>query len=73
MKTKILNKEKMIKNINGLGKGDRAYCGPFGTVQCTKSAAESKTGTRMFKVSASVKLTNRGNWTFKALKKAIGA
>jgi hypothetical protein len=73
MKTKTLNKEKMILNIRGLSKGDRAYCGPFGTVQCTKAASESKTGKRMFKVSSSSKLTNRGNWTFKALKEAIGA
>lgn len=71
MKTKILSKQKMIANISGLGKGDRAYCGPYGTVQCTRAASETKSGKRMFTVSGSQKLTNRGNYTLKALREAI--
>lgn len=71
MKIKTLNKSKTIANINGLSKGDKAYCGPYGTVQCVRSAAESKSGLRLFKVTGSVKLANRGNWTMKALREAI--
>ena len=37
-KTKSLNKEAMLKNINGLSLGDRAYCGPYGTIRCTHTA-----------------------------------
>ena len=37
-KTKALNKTAMLKNICGLSFGDRAYCGPYGIVTCTKSA-----------------------------------
>lgn len=37
-KTKKLNREAMIRNINGLSIGDRAYCGPYGTVTCIKDA-----------------------------------
>ena len=37
-KTKVLNKTAMLKNICGLSVGDRAYCGPYGIVTCTKSA-----------------------------------
>lgn len=34
-KMKALNKTAMLKNICGLSCGDRAYCGPYGTVTCT--------------------------------------
>lgn len=81
MKTKTLNNEAMIRNINGLSLGDRAYCGPYGTITCYKNAAcnwnsDSANGsvvrnTRMFSVSGSSKLRNGGNWTMKALRKAI--
>lgn len=37
-KTKTLTREAMIKNICGLSLGDRAYCGPYGTVTCIRSA-----------------------------------
>lgn len=37
-KVKTLTKESMLKNINGLSLGDKAYCGPYGTVVCTHSA-----------------------------------
>lgn len=37
-KTKTLNKTAMLKNICGLSIGDRAYCGPYGVVTCTKTA-----------------------------------
>jgi len=73
MKTKTLSKQKMVLNIRGLSKGDRAYCGPYGTVTCVKAASESKSGKRMFKVTNSARLTNRGNWTYTALREAIGA
>ena len=71
MKIKTLNKTKMLANIGGLSKGDRAYCGPYGTVQCTKAASESKSGRRMFKVTGSRMIANRGNWTMRALREAI--
>lgn len=73
MKTKTLNKKQMLANICGLSKGARAYCGPFGTIQCTRAASETKSGNRMFTVSGSKKLVNRGNWTMKSLREAIGA
>jgi len=71
MKIKTLNKTKMLANIGGLSKGDRAYCGPYGTVQCTKAASESKSGRRIFKVTGSRMIANRGNWTMQALREAI--
>ena len=71
MKTKTLNKTKMLANIGGLSRGDRAYCGPYGTVQCTKAASESKSGRRIFKVTGSRMIANRGNWTMTALGEAI--
>ena len=37
-KTKTLTREAMIKNICGLSIGDKAYCGPYGTVTCTSLA-----------------------------------
>lgn len=37
-KTKTLTREAMLKNIRGLSLGDRAYCGPYGTITCTHSA-----------------------------------
>ena len=70
-KKKTQNNESMIRNINGLSVGDRAYCGPYGTITCTRSAKEAKTGVRMFKVSGSSKLHNSGNWTMNRLRKAI--
>lgn len=42
MKTKTLNKEAMIRNIRGLSLGDRAYCGPYGTITCTHAAGAFK-------------------------------
>lgn len=75
MRTKTLNKTNVINNINGLSEGDTAYCGPYGTVTCTKSAAYIGgiviPGSRRFKVSSSTKLRNGGNWTMKSLRKAI--
>lgn len=79
-KIKKLNRESMIKNINGLSTGDRAYCGPYGTITCYKAATEYKgviptrsRGARRFKVANSQKLRNGGNWTMAALRKAICA
>lgn len=72
MKTKTLNKESMVRNISGLSIGDRAYCGPYGTVTCTKSA-DGIRGARRFKVANSKKLRNGGNWTCENLRKAIYA
>ena len=81
MKNKMLNKDAMIKNINGLSLGDRAYCGPYGTITCTKLAniksgrkgVSFVRGSRRFKVANSSKLRNGGNWTMAALRKAIAA
>jgi len=73
MKTKELSASAMLRNINGLSKGDVAYCGPYGSVTCTESAKESKSGVRKFKVSGSVRLRNGGNWTMSALRRAVTA
>jgi len=74
-KTKTLNKNATLRNINGLSVGDRAYCGPYGTITCTKGATyigESVVrGSRQFKVANSTKLHNGGNWSMKRLRKAI--
>lgn len=72
-KTKTLRKESVIANINGLSLGDRAYCGPYGTVTCTKKACSATKSPRRFKVANSTKLRNGGNWTMKTLRKAICA
>jgi len=69
MRIKQLTRSAMLRNINGLSEGDKAYCGPYGTVTCTKKA--SGTTPRKFSVSGSSKITNRGNWTMKSLRKAI--
>lgn len=72
----------MLKNINGLSFGDRAYCGPYGTITCTKAAGRVGTkgpfapggrGARRFKVTNSMKIANGGNYSMKALRKAIVA
>lgn len=71
MKTKMLNMDAMIRNINGLSLGDKAYCGPYGTITCRTSKRYN--GKRTFSVSGSSKLQNRGNWTMRALREAITA
>ena len=71
MRTKILNRRSMFRNIAGLSLGDRAYCGPYGTVTCIKAASEARDGVRRFKVAGSKKLANGGNWTLKGLREAI--
>ena len=40
-RNKSLNKIAMLKNICGLSIGDSAYCGPYGTVTCIKSASNT--------------------------------
>ena len=76
MKNKSLTNDAMIRNINGLSEGQKAYCGPYGTVKCTKRASEwspnAKTP-RKFSVSGSTKIPNRGNYTMSQLRKAIAA
>ena len=75
MKTKTLTRESMLRNINGLSEGDRAYCGPYGTVTCTKKASRigesTKRGSRRFKIQNSKKLRNGGNYSMAAIRKAI--
>lgn len=76
MKNKTLTNDAMIRNINGLSEGQHAYCGPYGTVTCTKRASEWAPNAkvpRKFSVSGSTKIQNRGNWTMKQLRKAIAA
>lgn len=68
---KKLSRHATIRNLNGLSEGDKAYCGPFGTVTCYSAAKNSRTGKRMFKVEGSLRLANRGNWTMDSLRKAI--
>ena len=75
-KTKSLNKKSMIRNIGGLSVGDKAYCGPYGTVCCTSAASEWSPKAkvpRKFSVSGSGRLQNRGNYTMAQLRKAIFA
>ena len=77
MRTKRLTRESMLKNINGLSLGDKAYCGPYGTITCTKAAGRANAigtyGARRFKVTNSTKIANGGNYSMKALRKAITA
>ena len=82
MRTNRLTRESMLKNINGLSLGDKAYCGPYGTITCTKAAgrenangtfAHGTYGARRFKVTNSTKIANGGNYSMKALRKAIVA
>jgi len=81
-KTKVLRKESVIKNINGLSLGDRAYCGPYGTITCIQAATRYMTtakgsipqrirGARRFKVTNAIKIANGGNYSMKSLRKAI--
>lgn len=72
-RVKTLGKDAMLRNINGLSVGDKAYCGPYGTVTCTVSAKNSWTGKRTFKVTGSTKdeLANGGNWTYAGIRKAV--
>lgn len=72
-KVKTLTREAMVKNINGLSLGDRAYCGPYGTITCTKKACSATKSPRRFKVANSSKIRNGGNHTMKSLRKAIFA
>lgn len=76
MKTKTMTNEAMLRNIGGLSVGQKAYCGPYGTITCTSRASEWTPNPRVprkFSVSGSTKLQNRGNWTMKQLRKAIAA
>lgn len=76
MKNKKLTNEAMLKNINGLSVGQKAYCGPYGVVTCTSSASDWQPNPkipRKFSVSGSTRLANRGNYTMKQLRKAITA
>ena len=79
-KTKTLSKDAMLRNIGGLSLGDRAYCGPYGTVTCTKAAYSFNAkglmpkrirGARRCKVTGSKKIANGGNYTMASLRKAI--
>lgn len=72
-KFKKLNKKAVLANINGLSLGDRAYCGPYGTITCTKKACALTKSPRRFKVANSSKIRNGGNHTMKSLRKAIYA
>ena len=78
MRTKKLNRKSVLANINGLSLGDRAYCGPYGTITCTKSATGSangtfQRGTRRFKVANSTKIANGGNYSMATLRNIISA
>ena len=77
MRTKTLNRDATIKNINGLSLGDRAFCGPYGTITCTRSAVyigkSAVRGSRRFKVTNATKIRNGGNYSMAALRKAICA
>lgn len=72
-KTKTLDRNHMLRNICGLSKGDKAYCGPYGTVTCTHRSHFGQRNTRKFSVSACKNgvLKNRGNYTMKQIREAI--
>jgi len=70
MRSKALNMKAMLANIGGLSLGDRAYCGPFGTVTCVRPAWDDPAGVRRFKVEGGTRLPN-GVWTMKELRRAI--
>lgn len=70
-RTKVLDNQHMLANINGLSVGDRAHCGPYGIVECYKSASTNRSGKRLFKVIGSKLIHNGGNYTMGALRKAI--
>lgn len=69
MRIKNLTREAMLRNINGLSYGDKAYCGPYGTIKCVTQ--KNIHGKRTFSVSGTKKLRTGGNWTMSALRKAI--
>ena len=75
MRTKMMTRKSTLRNINGLSEGDRAYCGPYGTVTCTKKAVyigeSAVRNSRRFKVTGSKKIANGGNYSMRALRKAI--
>jgi len=68
MKKTVKTGAVLVRRINGLSVGDRARCGEYGVVRCSKAAGEK--GTRMFAVSGSKVLRN-GAWTMAGLRKAI--
>lgn len=70
MRTKMLTRRAMLRNINGLSEGDRACCGPYGNVRCVQAARRSPDGVRKFAVDGSWKIRN-GRWTMSGLRKAI--
>ena len=47
----ILNKERMLKNINGLSVGDSANCGPYGKITCTESILLTENVFALYKVT----------------------
>lgn len=70
-KTKKLNKTATLRNINGLSLGDRAYCGPYGTITCYAAYDKQTKTPRQFSVTGAAKLFNSTGWTMSQLRKHI--
>lgn len=70
-RVKRLTRKAMLANINGLSLGDRAYCGPYGTVTCVRAAG--KGGRRLFSVSGTDRLPKRRSWTIGEIREAVEA
>lgn len=69
MMTNMIDKTRILRNINSLSIGDTANCGIYGRITC-RTYASSKTP-RKFSVAKSSVLPNGGNWTLGRLRKAI--
>lgn len=67
------NEKNALRNINGLSEGDRAYCGKYGIITCTKRACRLTKSPRKFKVAKSSVLRNGGNWSYRKLREAINS
>ena len=68
----MIDKNRILRNINGLSLGDTACCGPYGRITCTREAIGfAPRWPRKFKVAKSSILHNGGNWTMSRLRKAI--
>jgi hypothetical protein len=70
MMTNMIDKTRILRNINSLSIGDTANCGVYGRITC-RSKAKHTNKPRMFSVAKSIVLPNGGNWTLGRLRKAI--
>ena len=71
MMTNMIDKNRILRNINSLSIGDTAECGIYGRITCRKHANRATKTPRKFSVAKSAVLPNGGNWTLGRLRKAI--